>query len=76
MVDGGHQEGLPEDSPPAQGGKQILGSAGVDQTVDVPVTMLHKFQQFHEFGILVPQLQFIDTVLDISVLPQRQVRPV
>ena len=62
----------PRASPPAQGGIQILGSAGVHQAVDVPVTMLDKFQQFYEFDILVPHLQFIDRVLDIAVMLQRQ----
>ena len=71
------------DSPPAQGGKQTLGAAPVPQiqeqivdveapVVDVLVTMLHKFQQPYEFDILkVPQIQFIDRVLDIPVMPQR-----
>ena len=42
----------------------------VDKAVDVPVTMLHMFQQS------VPLIQFIDRVLDIPVVPQRQVRMV
>ena len=41
-----------------------------DKAVDVPVTMLHKFQES------VPQIQFIDRVLDIPVMSQRQVRMV
>ena len=63
------------DSPPAQGGTQILGSLP-SLTVDVPVTMLHKFLQFYVVYILilVPQIQFIDRVLDTAVVPQRQVR--
>ena len=67
--------------------KQILGAAPVPQiqdqfvdveapVVDVPVTVLHMFQQFYEFDILVPQIQFIDGVLDTAVVPQRQVRTV
>ena len=40
------------------------------------VTMQYKFQQFHEFHILVPHLQFIDRVFDITVMSQRQVRTV
>ena len=58
------------DSPPAQG--CILGSAAVpkiqeqivETTGDVPVTMLHKFQQS------VPQIHSFDRVLAIPVLPQ------
>ena len=72
------------DSPPAQGGMQVLGAAFtftiqeqiVDNAVDVPVIMQLRFQQFCEFNILVPGIQFIVRVLDISVLPQRQVRTV
>ena len=41
-----------------------------DKAVDVPVIMLHKFLQS------VPQIQFIDRVLDIPVMPLRQVRTV
>ena len=44
--------------------------------MDVPVNMQLKFQQFYEFDILVPQFQFIVRVLDISAVPQRQVRTV
>ena len=78
LLDGGnqlHQVGPPRrDSPPAQGDIQILGTAAVpkiqkqivDKAVDVLVTMLHKFQQS------VPQIQSIDRVLDIPVMPQRQ----
>ena len=63
------------EAPPAQGGKQILGTARastiqeqiVDKAVDVPVNMQLKFQQFCEFDILVPQIQFIVRVPDISV---------
>ena len=57
------------DSPPAQVGTQILGSI-VDKVVDVPVTVLHKLQQS------VPPSQFINRVLDIPTVPQRQVRAV
>ena len=45
----------------------------MDKAVDVPVNMQLKF---HEFDILVPQIQFIVRVLDISVLPQRKARTV
>ena len=48
--------------PPAQGGVQILGKVDV---VYFPVIMQL------EFFILVPQIQFIVIVLDISVTPQR-----
>ena len=59
------------DSPPAQGGTEILDKVDV---VYVPVTMLHNFQQFFEFVFLkVPQVQFIVRVLDTVVIPQRQV---
>ena len=40
----------------------------MDKAGDVPVTMLHKFQ------LSVPQIQFIDRVLDTPVMPQGQVR--
>ena len=39
----------------------------MDEAVDVIVNMQLKFQQFYEFDILVPQIQFIIRVLDISV---------
>ena len=79
LVDGGTNYtkwDLWRDSPPAQGGLQILGSAAVpkiqeqivDKAVDVPVTMLHKLQQ------AVFQIQFFNRVLDISVMPQKQLR--
>ena len=42
---------------PAQGGLQILGKG---DGIDVPVNMLHKFQQLSEF--LVPPVQFFDRV--------------
>ena len=64
--------------PPAQGGTQRLGEAEAVRfwtpVVDVPVNMQLKFQQFCEFDIPVPQIQFIVRVLDISVVPQRQVQ--
>ena len=57
---------------------QALGNGVVgalrSRVMDVPVNMLHKFQQFYEFDILVAQ--FIDRVLDIAVMPLRQVRKV
>ena len=60
-------------SPPAQGGIFLLGNAEAAAPLDVPVTMQLKFQQsFVEF-FKVPQLQFIDRVVVISVAPQRQV---
>ena len=69
------------DSPPAQGGKQILDNAAVPKiqeqivdvealVADVPVTMLYKFQRSD------PQIQFLGRVLGIPVAPQRQVRTV
>ena len=70
-------------SPPAQGGIQILGAVlGCSQiqeqivdveapVADVPAIMQLLFQQFCKFDILkVPQIQFVDRVLDISVATQ------
>ena len=54
-------------TPPAQGGTQILGKDD-----DVAVITQHKFQQFFE-TVEVPQLQFLDRLLDIPVVLQRQV---
>ena len=50
--------------------------ARVTMVADVPVLMLHKFQQLYVVFILilVPQVQFIDRVLDIAVIPQMQER--
>ena len=58
----------PENTPPAQGGTQILGK--VD---DIPVITHAKFQQFFE-TVEVPQVQFFDRLPDIPVVPQRQVQ--
>ena len=44
--------------------------------MDVSVIMQLKFKQFYEFDIFVPQILFIVRALDISVMPQRQVRTV
>ena len=42
--------------------------------LDIPVVMQLLFQQFYQFEFLkVPQIRFRDRVLDIPVLPQRQV---
>ena len=57
------QWAFPGNTPPAQGGKQILGK------VDVPVITQAKFQQFFE-TVEVPLLQFLDRSLDIPVVPQ------
>ena len=59
----------------ASPGRQTnIGQRGLP-VVDVPMTMLHKFQKFVvDILILVPQIQFIDKVLDVAVMPQRQVR--
>ena len=67
--------------PPAEGGIHTLGAAPgpqfPDKAVNVPVTMLHKFQQTQLFENLeVPQIQFIDRVLDIAGLPQKPARTV
>ena len=50
------------ESPPAQGGIQILGKA--EEVVDVSVNMQRKFQQSMPIDIQVPQILFIARVLD------------
>ena len=55
------------DSPPAQGGTQILGSLP-SLTVDVPVTMLDKIQQSMPEKLEVPQIQFLDRLVDIQLV--------
>ena len=58
-----------EDSPTAQGGIQILGK---DDVVDVPVDTQLEFQQSKYEKVKVPQIQFLDRVPDIPVVPQRR----
>ena len=58
-------------TPPAQGGIQILGTAEAAALV-VLVTMQLKFRQSFVVIFQVPQLQFIDRVVDTSVASQRQ----
>ena len=60
------------ESPPAQGGIQILGKAQFGAVVDVSVNMQRKFQQFMPIDKEVPQILFIARVLDIPVIPLRQ----
>ena len=57
------------DSPPAQGGIQILGRAEARQGsgFGVPVIMQLKFQQSFVVSVDVPQIPFIDRVVDFSV---------
>ena len=65
-------------SPPAEGGIQILGRAEARQGsgFGVPVIMQLKLQQSFVVSVDVPQIPFIDRVLDISAASQRQVRTV
>ena len=57
------------DSPPAQGGTQILGNTDV---VHVPVILQLVFQQSLPINSdMVPQIQFIVRVLDIPLVTQR-----
>ena len=58
------------DSPPAQGGIQILGRAEAVAVVDVPVITQLQFQQSFVEYVEVPQTQFSDRVVD-SVASQR-----
>ena len=72
---GGRQLGLClSRSPPAQGGIQILGraEARLGSGFGVPVIMQLKFQQSFVVSVDVPQVPFIDGVVDISVASQRQ----
>ena len=68
------QRDPPEGASPAQGGIQILGAALVptirscDHAAQVPAV---RAEQWH-----LPQIPFIDCVLDIPVMPQTQVRTV
>ena len=49
----------------------------VDKAADVPVTMHDQVPAVRaDRQWFVPQIQFIDRVLDIHVMPQRQVRTV
>ena len=60
-------------SPPAQGGIQILGRAEAPGLrFRVPVIMQLKPQQSFVVFVDVPQIPFIDRVVDISVASQRQ----
>ena len=65
------------DSPPAQGGIEVLGraEAHLAPVVDVPATKQLKNLQSFEF-LDEPQIQFIDRLLLLPVSPQRQVRTV
>ena len=54
------------DTPPAQGGIEILGNAEVWLVVDVPVTMHYKFQQSSPIYSGGTSDSFIDRVLDIA----------
>ena len=60
-------------SPPGQGGIQILAAAMVaEAVVDVSVTTQLQFQQSFVGYVEVPQLQFIDREVGVSVASQRQ----
>ena len=76
---GGEKHGLClSNSPPAQGGIQILGraEARLGSGIGVPVIMQLKFQQSFVVSVDVPHIPFIDRVVDISVASQRQGRTV
>ena len=62
--------------PPRRGGRRKRGGGESSLrllflVVDVPVPFNDKFQQFFEF--FVPQVQFLDRMVDIPVVQQRQV---
>ena len=59
----------PEGTPPGQGCAEILPAVGTP-VVDVPVIMQLAFLQ----SVLVPQVQFLDRMLDIPVMLQSQVQ--
>ena len=69
---------LVRQAPGPQIQEQIVAKDALGTPVaDVPVTVLHKFQQTKLFENLeVPLFQFIDRVLDMAGMPQRQVRTV
>ena len=62
-------------TPPGQGGIQILAAVTLADVavVDAPVIMQLKFQQSFVVSVDVPQIPFIDRVVDIPVASQRQV---
>ena len=53
-------------------GRSVVFLVFLGTVADVPVVMQPMFQQFSEF--LVPQFQFLVSVLDIPVVPQRRIR--
>ena len=69
---GQHRLCLSSFTPPGQGGIQILAAATVAEAMDVSVTAQLQFQQFFVEYVEVPQLQFIDSVVGVSVASQRQ----
>ena len=53
-------------------GRSVVFLVFLGTVADVPMVMQPVFQQFSEF--LVPQFQFLVTVLDIPVMPHRRIR--